>query len=215
MRRHDLATLTPDGWIRALAARRDLADQSLVATWADRGWPLVACRRLPSEVSGVPLGLPLPPSAGKQRLRFVLTDADIAATSRPPTLASLHQVAPRNWRPTLDQIEDLAEHHAVTLRVFGSLAWFAITGLDFLTRSSDLDLLIDVRSGSDIPSLVDDLARIEANAPMRLDGELIREDGAAANWRELFRRDDEIIVKTAFGVCLLAAPAFCTGSVLL
>ena len=38
---------------------------------------------------------------------------------------------------------------------------------------------------------------------MRLDGELIRRDGAAINWRELRTGTGEILVKTLGGVALL------------
>ena len=48
-----------------------------------------------------------------------------------------------------------------------------------------------------------DLAAIEAAAPMRLDGELVRDDGAAVNWREFHAGAREILVKTIDGVALL------------
>ena len=43
---------------------------------------------------------------------------------------------------------------------------------------------------------------------MRLDGELIRDDGAAVNWRELHTGAREILVKTLGGVALLDASHF-------
>ena len=38
---------------------------------------------------------------------------------------------------------------------------------------------------------------------MRLDGELVRDDGAAVNWREFHAGAREILVKTVGGVALL------------
>ena len=42
--------------------------------------------------------------------------------------------------------------HGVEVRVFGSLAWAALTGLAYLTDRSDLDLLLHVSSGYGSPS---------------------------------------------------------------
>src|SRR5262249_43923052 len=49
--------------------------------------------------------------------------------------------------------------------------------------------------------LLQRIAQIERVAPMRIDGEIIFQDGAAANWRELYKalREDgraEILIKT-------------------
>ena len=49
---------------------------------------------------------------------------------------------------------------------------------------------------------------------MRLDGELIRDDGAAVNWREFHAGAREILVKTIGGVAMLSASQFFPGKVL-
>jgi phosphoribosyl-dephospho-CoA transferase len=88
------------------------------------------------------------------------------------------------------------------------LAWRALTGLDYLTDRSDLDLLLDVGGDTDLDRLVSDMAAIETDAPMRLDGELMREDGAAVNWREFHAGAGEILVKGIEGVRLLDRDLF-------
>src|ERR1700709_2690184 len=108
MKRHDLIFLDPKCWREVLATRGDLAGDSLVARWVDNGWPLIGRRATPCEVHGVPLGLPLPPFAGKRRLSFLLQAEDIVATSPPPTLRSVVAAAPRAWWPTLDGLDKLA-----------------------------------------------------------------------------------------------------------
>ena len=150
------------------------------------------------------LGLPLPPFAGKQRLSFLMQPEDIVAIAPPPALSIARRSAPPAWRPTLDALDE-ARLAALAWkpRVFGSLAWRALTGLDYLTDRSDLDLLLHVRRDTDLFALTADVAAIEAAAPMRLDGELIRDDGAAVNWRELHAGAPEILVKSAGGVALL------------
>ncbi|WP_442580886.1 malonate decarboxylase holo-[acyl-carrier-protein] synthase [Mesorhizobium sp. ASY16-5R] len=208
MRRHDLIFVNQAAWRSMLATRRDLAANPLVALWADKGWPLVLRRAMPGEGHGVPLGLPLPPSAGKKRLSFLVRPEDVVSAAPPPALQQAARSAPRAWWPTLDGLDDLASRHAAEARVFGSLAWQALTGLDYLTERSDLDLLLQVHRATDLRRLTAGMARIERAAPMRLDGELVRYDGAAVNWREFHAGAQEILVKTASDVALLDARLF-------
>jgi phosphoribosyl-dephospho-CoA transferase len=111
-------------------------------------------------------------------------------------------MAPPTWRPTLERLDELASIHSVEVRVFGSLAWHVLTGLDYLTDRSDLDLLLRIGPATEVARLVAGIAEIEALAPMRLDGEVVRDDGAAVNWRELHAGADQVLVKTIGGVAL-------------
>jgi phosphoribosyl-dephospho-CoA transferase len=120
-------------------------------------------------------------------------------------------MAPPTWRPTLERLDELASLHSVEARVFGGLAWRALTGLDYLTDRSDLDLLLRIDRDTDVAALVTGMAEIEAPAPMRLDGELVRDDGAAVNWRELQAGADQVLVKTIGGVALLDTNLFLAG----
>jgi phosphoribosyl-dephospho-CoA transferase len=209
--RHDLVFISPEGWRAILATRGELAADPLVARWSDRGWPTIRRRATPGEASGVALGLPLPPFAGKKRLCFLLQSDDVTSIARPPLLNDVRASAPRSWWPALDRLDELAFRHSVDARAFGSLAWRALTGLDYLTDRSDLDLLLDVGRDTDLDRLVTDVAAIETNAPMRLDGELMREDGAAVNWRELHAGAGEVLVKSIEGVHLLDRDLFISG----
>ena len=65
-----------------------------------------------------------------------------------------------------------------------------------MTDRSDLDLLLHVHRDTDLHPPGRRPGRIEAAAPMRLDGELIRDDGAAVNWREFHAGAREVLVKT-------------------
>jgi len=206
LKRHELVFVSPPAWRGALAANEAL--HPLVAPWADKGWPLMARRVLPDEAAGIALGLPLPPFAGKTRLSFLMNSKDIVATSPPPTLVSALRAAPWAWRPTLDALDDLATRHSLRPRVFGSLAWRVLTRLDYLSPGSDLDILLYVHRSTDLAALTAGLAEIEAAAPMRLDGEIVRDDGAAANWREFHAGAREVLVKTMGGVALVDARDF-------
>jgi phosphoribosyl-dephospho-CoA transferase len=209
--RHDLVFVRPESWRAMLAARGDLAADPLVACWSDRGWPAIRRRAIPGEASGVALGLPLPPSAGKRRPCFLLQSDDIISVARPPLLNDARASAPRPWWPALNRLDELAFRHSVEARVFGSLAWRALTGLDYLTDRSDLDLLLDVGRDTDLDRLVTDVAAIETDAPMQFDGELMREDGAAVNWREFHAGAGEVLVKSIEGVHLLDRDLFISG----
>ncbi|MBN3801409.1 malonate decarboxylase holo-[acyl-carrier-protein] synthase, partial [Burkholderia sp. Ac-20392] len=92
------------------------------------------------------------------------------------------------------------------------LAWQALTGEPYLSASSDLDLAFPLSAAVSLAALLDGLAEIDARAPMRIDGELLRDDGAGVNWRELHARQPEVAVKTATTVELMPADTFIGGS---
>lgn len=210
LRRHALVTLTAAGWAALLARDAALAGDARVRAWAARGWPLVVRRALPDEV-GVPLGMPLPPSAGKRRVA-ICVDADaLAAVALPPAFADVLDAAPAGWRPTLRALDALGARCGVQGRVFGSLAWQALTGERYVTGTSDLDVLFPLPDAAQAATLLDGLTALDAAAPMRIDGELLRDDGAGVNWRELHAGLPEVAIKTAGGVALGAAAEFIAG----
>ena len=99
----------------------------------------------------------------------------------------------------------------MTPRVFGALLWEHTTGLPYLTARSDLDLLWSISDERSAALLVEGLRRLDADGPVRLDGELELPDGAAVNWRELANQSGEVLVKTMDGVEVRAKTGlFCT-----
>jgi len=213
LRRHDLAYVSSAAWRSLLETREDLATDPLVVQWVDRGWPLIARRATPGEAGGVPLGLPLPPFAGKRRISLLMQSDDIFSIAPPPQLNACISVAPLPWEHTLREVASLASRHDIEPRVFGSLAWQMLTGLAYLTDSSDLDLLLPVSRSSDLIRLTAELAAIDAMAPMRLDGELVRDDGAGVNWRELHADVDDVLLKTSDGITLQKANLFLSSEI--
>jgi phosphoribosyl-dephospho-CoA transferase len=211
LRRHDLVFVSPSAWRCLLDARRDLAGEPLVAGWIDRGWPLIARRIQPGEADGLPLGLPLPPSLGKRRIALLLPADAMVSSGPPPLLGDAIAVAPPAWRPTMERLVDLAAAHGGQARVFGSLAWLLLTGLDYLTARSDLDILLPLPHAGEVARLTAGLAALEATAPMHLDGELVRGDGAGVNWREVHECAHEVLVKTARNATLFCANRFLAG----
>jgi len=215
--RHRLVRVARDAWEACVASRADLCDDPLVRDWGARGWPLVVRRMGPCDArgAGVPLGLPLPPSAGKRRIGVTVPADAIESVEPPPTLASLRNIAPVKWHTTIDALDAVARRHGVGCHAFGSLAWQGLTGLRYLSDESDLDILFDLPTASDVSvalaALLADVAACDAVAPMRIDGEVIRMDGAGVNWRELHARVDDVVVKTASNVVLASPRAFVEG----
>ncbi len=206
--RHAVIRVDPQAWPLVLPG--DTRDDPLVADWAARGWPVVARRRgVGDPARHVPVGLPLPPTRGGRRLALALPHAAVRAVEPPVTLRAVRATAPPRWAASIAAIEALGARHGLTPRVFGSFAWAALTGLDYLTPTSDLDLLWPL--SPDTPRLLTALDGLAA--PGRIDGEVVHR-GAAVQWRELHgalaggRERGDVLVKTLDGVLLRPARAF-------
>ena len=212
-RRHDLVFVSPTAWRSFLESRAELAADPLIAGWVDRGWPLIARRLAPEEGHGVPVGLPLPPSAGKRRIGLLMDPVRIRSIARPPLLSAAFRVAPAAWIPTLRTLNHVATRLGVEARVFGSLAWCLLTGLNYLSVNSDLDFILSLPRPRDFAELMTELDSIDRAAPMRLDGEIVRDGGAGVHWRELHSGARDVLVKTAGRPTLLNAAEFIGGSV--
>jgi phosphoribosyl-dephospho-CoA transferase len=212
-RRHDLVFVSPTAWRSFLETRGELADDPLVDGWIKRGWPLIARCLAADEGNGVPLGLPLPPSADKRRIGLLMDPAGIRSVARPPLLSAAFCVAPAAWIPTLRTLDHVATRLGVEARVFGSLAWCLLTGLNYLTARSDLDFTLSLPHPRDFAELMTELGSIDSAAPMRLDGEIVRDDGAGVHWRELHSGAREVLAKTVGGPTLLNSAEFTGGSI--
>ena len=205
--RHDLVFLAPERWRSLMVARHDLGSDPTLETWVDRGWPLIARRADAADLEGLYLGLPLPPSLGKRRIAVTMQLEDVLEARPPPLLDEARAVAPASWTETLALIAMLSASHAGPARVFGSLAWQWITQLPYLTVGSDLDLLMPCAAADQVAAL----SAIAATAPMRIDAELVRPDGAAVNWRELQAPSAVVLVKSMAGVATVTRELFLEG----
>ena len=230
LRRHSLARVSDAGWRAMLADREDLSNVPLLDTWVTSGWPLVVRRSgaheqvsqldhvapgVPSDAvatpRGIALGTPLPPSAGKRRIAVTMPEQTVLSITPAPLLAELAPAAPSAWLPTLDRLAAWGDDHGVHVRIYGSLAWQWLTGLEYLTPTSDLDVLLSVPRRGDLRVAGRVLAAIDADAPMRLDGEWVDSDGAAVNWREWQTGAANVLVKTLNDVSLRDATEFPNG----
>jgi phosphoribosyl-dephospho-CoA transferase len=204
LRRHDLVQVELAAWDAMLRCHPALRDLPLLADWARRGWPVIVRRRMVGDrVDGVPAALPLPPCNGKRRLAFSFS-TDAAVTALPPVLlCDAARSAPAKWQPIISALLDLGDAIRIPPRVFGALLWEHATGLPYLTAKSDLDLLWSISDERTAVLLVERLLKLEAEGPVRLDGELELPDGAGVNWREFAHDSDQrsqVLIKTMDGV---------------
>jgi len=133
------------------------------------------------------VGLPLPLSAGKQEIALRVRRADIASVAPLPSLLDVIRLAPQCWRSSLRQLAELARLYHVQCGVFGALAWQRLTGFGYLGPDSDLDVVWSLPLRAQLTEFLTRVAEIDSCAPMRIDGELTREDGACVNWRAVLQ----------------------------
>ena len=118
-------------------------------------------------------------------------------------LCEAKRTTPTAWQSVVTAVLDVGDTVKITPRVFGALLWEHATGLPYLTAKSDLDLLWSISDRQTAALLVERLLKLEAEGPVRLDGELELPDGAGVNWRELAYNSDkhsQVLVKTMDGV---------------
>ncbi|NTJ61750.1 malonate decarboxylase holo-[acyl-carrier-protein] synthase [Agrobacterium rhizogenes] len=204
LRRHDLAYVCSEAWPGLLHGQVEGEMEPDLLAWAALGRPAIFRRRICSDPTDiVPLGLPLPPGMGRKRLTLVCPPTAVIRTAPPPLLRDVLPAAPVRWHPTIDALLEAAP----SCRCFGSLAWQYLTGLSYLTDTSDLDLLVRCHSGADairVTALLNDIAEC---APMRIDAELIALCGMAVQWREWQSENPELLVKSHTGSALIAREA--------
>jgi phosphoribosyl-dephospho-CoA transferase len=183
LHRHKLAWLSPQGWRHALSAAPEHAEA--LHSWRREDWPLVARRHDADAAAGeLSLGLPLPPCPvkGKVRIALRLPASTVLRSSDALALASVLPALPPRWQAGAAALAAQAAAQRITLRVYGSVAWQALTGLHYLGPRSDIDLLF----------YPDSVAALQAGAALfrrhadhlPLDGEIVFPSGRAVAFKE-------------------------------
>lgn len=177
--RHDLVWLTPDGWSEALA-QVPAPLRAPIERWRRANWPAVVRRNDANLPDGfVCAGIPLPPDREtgiKPRVRLQLRLSSIDRRTGALPLARAADAAPAEWRAALGLLSDLQ------LRVYGSLAMQAFTGLDYLSPCSDIDVLFAPADHVALDAGIALLSHVAERLP--LDGEVVFPGGAAVAWKE-------------------------------
>ena len=167
-RRHVFVRLEKDAWERTSA---DSGDPATLREWLAHGRPLIVRRPcLSDDGRDVLLGLALP---GKRRLAYQVP-VDAISSVEPPPL----------WRGEFPT--------PFTPRLFGSHAWQELTGLAYVTQTSDVDVLVDIVSLAEWEMLRQMKDQISA----ALDLEIIFRGDASFSWREYLGLTSDILIKS-------------------
>jgi len=211
LQRHQLVWLENTAWQRVLNPQDtelawDAQAAECLAHWARHDLPLVVTRQTGKPLT---LGLAAPTHWGRRRLVVQVQAAgDVRRTGAFPLAQGITPLLPAaaqgHWHSLCAA---LAECGAPT-RVFGSYGWQAVSGLEQVRETSDLDVLAQVNSAEQ----ADAVARLFDSAPLpapRLDGELQFSCGAAVAWREWLNwragKTTQILVKRTNGAALASS----------
>lgn len=188
--RHELAWLAAEARIAAV----DPVNLQRAKSWFARGLPAVVTRQ-DSDREWLALGIPLPPGECKKRIALRVPSSDIVRVSPPLPLPDVIASAPPAWRQPLTALTVSAAAIGIGLRVYGSLAWQHLTGADYLTPDSDIDLLWRPGGQPQLRAGLMLLSSWEAQSGLRADGEVWLADGLAVAWRELLNGATSVLVK--------------------
>ncbi len=171
-RRHAFVRVTNDAFRHAVV---ESGDPDVLRDWVKCARPLIVRRPcLSDDGREVFLGVSLP---GRRRL-----------ACRIPVDAVVEVAPPPVWHGDAFQVPGFP------LRVFGSHAWQALTGLEYVTPASDLDLLLGISTQAEWEAL---LARgITLPVHPRIDLEVVFGGDASFHWREFLSPSADILIKS-------------------
>src|SRR6266571_3926828 len=184
VQRHHLMWLDPE--LDVAQYSPDSEHTAFVREWVAQGRPLVVARQPKQPLTGVShiaLGLTLPKPATRQRISLYVPTEAILRQSGPLDLSQTMAPAP-HWQELICRILDICTMAQVTPCVYGSLLWQTVSSCDYITDTSDLDVLFVCTESSNIKLLIDSLTSLDDSRP-RVDGEILAASGWAAAWREV------------------------------
>ncbi len=209
--RHNRVWLNASGWQRACAAANK-ENLSELERWAANDWPLTVRRSesmLPADSLG--LGLALPPDVQtslKTRIPLTVNLNEITQHEPPLLLTAVASVMPPAWKDACTDLTHDLIGAQLELRVYGSLALQAITGLPYLTATSDIDVLLYPRTHAQLRQGLHLLHIYAQRLP--LDGEIVFPSGCAVAWKEwveAVRGSHKVMVKSMANLNLMNVDA--------
>ena len=204
IRRHDLVWLSRAGWQHLLAGAQEPEVIECLEHWCEARLPLVVGRQDP-KCPDLALGLPAPSAWGRRKIALRVPAGSVLYHDAFPRAAAVARLLPGPLRAAWKELHGSLAECDVAVRVHGSYGWEQLTGMRYLTRTSDIDLLLVV---PDVQAADAVAARLDAfrwEGP-RVDGELIFPSGSAVSWREWLQwrsgSVQGILVKRLDGVAL-------------
>jgi phosphoribosyl-dephospho-CoA transferase len=206
--RHVLVWLREAGHAALIAQVENDTQREFGCTWLAEKRPVVVSRQsegISNELLAV--GLALPPSLGKCRISLKLSRADITTVAPPLQLAQVILHSPAEWQAALQKLDHAAKNIGITLRVYGSFSWQSVSGLSYVTATSDIDLLWHAHSPTQLQQGIALLSEWEKTSGLRADGEVLFGDDHAVSWREWSQSNAEenarVLVKRDHSAALL------------
>lgn len=186
LERHMLVWLEDAGW-NAAQTNMDPQHKAAFRLWQSQSWPVIARRAdadaAPDEIC---LGLPLPPDEDTGKKVRISLRAHAAHVRKATPAIELATALRSSSSPSSRLRAPLAalerDAAGMRLRVYGSLAMEALTGLPYVSPTSDVDILFHPTSRRQLEDGVALLSRHAALLP--LDGEIVFPGGAAVSWKE-------------------------------
>ncbi len=183
VRRHQLVYVNPE-----LCGGLD----ETVSGWSASGFPGIVRRPCFSENGNICLGIPLPPSRGKLRLSCEVTGDAVEKITPPPELRNCAAAFPENKREGLNALLEIAPFQT---HVVGSLAWESITGITYLTESSDIDLLFMPSNKDEFYKIDKTLENWRERFKIKCDIEIMFPNGNGFLWKEYKQSPRKFLVK--------------------
>lgn len=183
MRRHDLVYLDRDAAFETPCATAGDSFWLAARDWIAAGRPLVAARQ-PVGDGPLLLGLSLPLKQQRKRLTIHVDRRAVAGIDAPLAIARCCSRLPVAEAEVLRRLAERAVVCSARLGVFGSLAWEALSGEDYRHADSDIDLICDVATLTQLDAMLAALQLAAGELRCRLDGELRFPDGDAVAWQE-------------------------------
>lgn len=183
--RHSRVWLSARGWQHVLQSAPPAFHEQMHA-WSQAGWPVIA-RRADADADNdqVCLGLAIPPQPGcgtRPRIALRVGTAEVVQVLPPVALESLTAVIPEAWRAAYALLVQDASASQLSFQAFGSVALQAVTGLAYITPSSDIDLLFYPTRRSQLRQALSLLEKHALHLP--IDGEFVFPTGDAVSWKE-------------------------------
>jgi phosphoribosyl-dephospho-CoA transferase len=161
--------------------------KDILHEWLQQGRPLVV-RRPCLTPDAVCVGLSLPPCPHKRRLAWVLPRSSVLEVAEPPL-----------WKEdaagAAEPIRAAAEAAGVKLRMFGSHAWEHLTGLPYVTKTSDIDLLLFLKTRASWKKIREDLEQVTWPSAPRIDLEIVLNNDASFSWKEYAQAAPRLLFK--------------------
>jgi len=206
VRRHDLIILKPGAIPQQVSCCSSDAAERYVAQWINEERPFVYPRQ-PKNMSGILLGLAFMEGETKHRA-IVSVESDALSRVMPPyRLNDCLSAFQASDSMVLNELINTVVTANKTIRVFGSVSWEIASEKRYRNKLSDLDLLCDVETMTELNLVISAFNKAEENLSFKLDGEIRFPHDACVNWKELHAMQNEgfkgnVLVKDEAGVYL-------------